>query len=205
MKRSTLLPLALLFAGCGGLTVATDKVAGHTGIDVGEPSDTDTDEVGNPIDTDEHEATNNPPVAKAGPDQLAGEGDVVQLDGSASSDPDGDPITYGWAMSSKPAGSLAALAGTSTAFPTFYADKAGTYVIELKVHDGTELSPGDSVKVVAQETSSGDCLSCAAAENQLRQRWTMGRAASGPGLVLLPLFAALWHRRRDEDEDDESR
>lgn len=39
---------------------------------------------------------NNPPVAKAGPDQIVKEGDKVTLDGSASTDPDKDALSFSW-------------------------------------------------------------------------------------------------------------
>ena len=40
------------------------------------------------------EAIQHPPVANAGPDQTVSLGSVVVLDGSGSSDPDGDPLSY---------------------------------------------------------------------------------------------------------------
>ena len=36
------------------------------------------------------------PLANAGPDQTPGRGKLVTLDGSGSTDPDNDPITYAW-------------------------------------------------------------------------------------------------------------
>ena len=92
---------------------------------------------------------NHPPVASAGPDQSVAVGALVTLDGSASSDADGDALAFGWSWLSKPAGSAAALSGPSAVKPTFIADVAGSYVIRLVVDDGVASSIPDSVTVTA--------------------------------------------------------
>ncbi len=82
--------------------------------------------------------SNNPPVADAGPDQTSGVlvGDVVLLDGSASSDPDGDALTYSWSLMVVPAGSTAELSDATAVDPNFVADEPGTYTAWLTVNDG---------------------------------------------------------------------
>ncbi len=84
--------------------------------------------------------TSHRPVARAtGPTSVTA-GSTVQLDGSTSSDEDGDPLTFTWTFVSLPAGSAAVLQGANTETPTFRADLPGLYVIELVVNDGTEDS-----------------------------------------------------------------
>ncbi len=91
--------------------------------------------------------TNSAPVANAGPDQSVALGALVTLDGSASSDVDGDPLTYFWTITEKPAGSTAMLSDTAAVKPTFTADKPGTYVAHLFVNDGMADSGQDTVVI----------------------------------------------------------
>lgn len=78
--------------------------------------------------------TNLPPVAKAGADQSVAAGAVVMLDGSASFDPEGFPLTFSWTLF-PPAGSLAVLSEADTPTPFFRADVGGSYRAELLVSD----------------------------------------------------------------------
>ena len=95
-------------------------------------------------------STNNvPPVANAGPDQ-GGKllGAPITLNGSLSSDANGDSLTYIWTFVSKPAGSTATLAGSTTVSPTFTVDRVtADYIVQLIVNDGTVSSPADSVTI----------------------------------------------------------
>ncbi|OGF54153.1 MAG: hypothetical protein A2Z21_07215 [Candidatus Fraserbacteria bacterium RBG_16_55_9] len=92
---------------------------------------------------------NDPPTANAGPDQLVGVGNTVTLDGSGSSDPDGDPLTYAWIFISKPGGSGAALSDPNSVNPTFMAGLKGDYTLELTVDDGQGGTDSDQVKITA--------------------------------------------------------
>lgn len=92
-------------------------------------------------------ATNFPPVANAGADQTAVVGQTVTLDGSASSDADGQPLRHAWSFVSRPSGSTASLSSASAVKPTFVVDKPGRYVIRLVVNDTVASSAPDEVVV----------------------------------------------------------
>jgi hypothetical protein len=77
------------------------------------------------------------PTAIAGNNLTVNEGSSVTLNGSASSDPDSDPLTYSWVQVSGP---TVTLTSANTAFPQFtapFVNAAGaTLQFQLTVNDG---------------------------------------------------------------------
>lgn len=97
---------------------------------------------------------NRTPIANAGPSQNAVLNNVVTVDGSGSSDPDGDFLAYSWTFVSKPAGSNATLSSHNSPKSTFFPDVEGTYTVRLTVSDGSS----DSTETVAVIASTGQYL-----------------------------------------------
>ena len=95
------------------------------------------------------EARNAPPIANAGADQSVATNTVVNLDGSGSTDADGDSLSYQWSLTTVASGSNAALSDGAVASPSFTADLDGTYIAQLIVNDGTVSSATDTVTIVA--------------------------------------------------------
>lgn len=64
-------------------------------------------------------------------------GDTIELDGRSSADPDDDLLSYKWSLKEAPEGSKAKLNDAGKTLAKLRADKAGKYVFELIVSDGT--------------------------------------------------------------------
>lgn len=93
---------------------------------------------------------NQRPVANAGPDQQVEVPARVRLDGSASSDPENDPMSYQWRFVSQPAGSAAVLETPMEPTASFIADQAGVYEVELLVRDHDSATGiSDAVRITA--------------------------------------------------------
>ncbi|WP_298775011.1 PKD domain-containing protein [uncultured Shewanella sp.] len=90
---------------------------------------------------------NQPPLANAGRDLNSQIGQLVHLDGSGSSDADGDPLEVRWSFVSKPKNSASILSDIHTLQPTFTPDSAGDYVVQLIVYDGHYFSIADTVTI----------------------------------------------------------
>ena len=90
-------------------------------------------------------------VARAGPDRDAAVGAAVTLNGSASSDPDGDPVSLTWAQvyGQDVTDGVGFFRGAT---PSFTApDSVGTVILELRVNDGHGDGAPDRVQINVME------------------------------------------------------
>jgi CSLREA domain-containing protein len=95
------------------------------------------------------EAVNRPPVARAGPDQSvecsSPQGARITLDGTASSDPDGDTLTFEWTDANGGVVGNSALLTVDVGF--------GASTFTLTVDDGRGLTATDEVVVSVSDTA----------------------------------------------------
>ncbi len=98
------------------------------------------------------EPPNAPPTADAGPDQTVEcdgpDGATVALNGSASSDPDGDPLTFTW---NGPFGRLGGGTGDAIVQVTL---PPGVHAITLTVMDDDGEMASDELVVTVQDTTA---------------------------------------------------
>jgi len=96
----------------------------------------------NPVD--------NVPVANAGPDRVVNP-TVVTLNGSASSDPNGDPLAFSWSQLQGPV--QVELSDPTAARPSFVVTKWGKYRFRLVVSDGKATSAPDEVTITVRNVA----------------------------------------------------
>lgn len=97
---------------------------------------------------------NKAPIANAGLNRAVVLPAVVDLDASASSDANGDSLTYAWRVIDAPAGSAAGLVNASSVAAQITPDLEGVYTIGLIVHDGLLFSNEDSISINAVNSIS---------------------------------------------------
>lgn len=104
-------------------------------------------------------ATNAAPVANAGASQTVTAQATAYLSGALSSDANFDPLTFQWAITTKPAGSTVMLSSYTAVAPLFMADSPGIYVVSLIVGDGKAFSAPTTVTItVTASTPTGSAI-----------------------------------------------
>ena len=104
---------------------------------------------------------NQAPTANAGPDQTVASGAAVNLDGTASTDPDGDALTYAWTQSGGPS---VTLSGANTATPSFTAPTGPASVtFQLEVCDTHAACDTDSVAITVSASNADLAIALSAA------------------------------------------
>ncbi|MEJ2453369.1 MAG: CAP domain-containing protein [Candidatus Thiodiazotropha sp.] len=111
--------LCLAVGGCGGSNSTTSST-----------NDTQPPPTGN---------DNRPPTAQISGSHVTLSGETVTLDGSASSDPDGDSLVFHWSQTAGPALGLGGTSNSSLSFVAPTVSQPTQYSIRLLVDDG-ELS-----------------------------------------------------------------
>lgn len=108
---------------------------------------------------------NDAPVANAGPDQIGVLAGTISLDGSGSSDPDGDTITYQWTQVSGPAVSIS---GMNMATASFTAAEGQSYGFRLVVKDPAGQQGVDTVTVTTGNTPAVQIVRFQAVPERIR-------------------------------------
>jgi K319L-like, PKD domain len=141
------------------------------------------------FDTTNIVAPNTAPTAAAGADQTVDSGATVQLDGSGSTDPENDTLTYAWTQTSGPA---VTLSDPTSATPTFTAPTGpADLTFDLQVCDQEPLCDTDSVSVhVNAPAASTISIDNASATEGGAENFTVSLSAPQPGTVTVDFTTA---------------
>ncbi|MGD9216830.1 MAG: PKD domain-containing protein [Desulfobacteraceae bacterium] len=99
---------------------------------------------------------NQPPQADAGSDQAVSANTPVTLDGSASSDPDGNIAAYQWTQSTGTTVTLANAAGAKPSFTAPDVSNTSTLGFKLTVSDAEGLTASDTCQVTVLPVAAKD-------------------------------------------------
>ena len=97
---------------------------------------------------------NSPPIAEIHAPATVMEGDRIVLDGTTSSDADGDFLSYDWALLTKPPSSQALVTDARQSKARLHIDLPGSYTLGLTVSDGQASSVQERLTIVAQALSN---------------------------------------------------
>ncbi len=137
--------------------------------------------------------TNSSPVADAGADQGVDEQSTVTLDGSASSDADGDALSYVW---SQTGGATVSLSGSNGVQATFDAPDVGVgssvdLTFELRVSDGSIID-SDAILVTVSGVSNSDPVADAGSDRLAAQQSTVVLVGSATDTDLGDSLTYTW-------------
>ena len=119
--------------------------------------------------------TDHSPIANAGGSQTVSEGAAVTLNGSQSSDPDGDALTYSWTQVAGPAVVLTDANSAQAQFTSPFVPAGGaTLLFELTVFDGSGAVSSDTATVAVLNNNTPP--DCAAAKATLATLWPPNHA-----------------------------
>lgn len=150
----SILVVILLSPGCG---------SGGGGANQGlttELSDNNTsNQNGTNNPSSDTEQINAKPVAVIKGDINAKPGQIVNISGLDSFDPDGDILVYQWVLIASPTGSIATLSSTNTPDISISPDLDGLYRIQIVVNDGKVDSDPTTIDIIVSTPNSAPIAS----------------------------------------------
>ncbi len=137
--------------------------------------------------------SNTAPAASAGTDQSVDEQSTVTLDGSGSSDADGNALTYRWTQTG---GANVSLSGSSSVQATFESPDVGIgssvdLTFELRVSDGQAIN-ADTIVVTVNGVSNSDPVADAGSDRLAAQQSTIVLVGSATDTDLGDSLTYAW-------------